>query len=132
MTTKVQVMVAMLIVDGKLLNPGEIVSLKMKRVLSRKFLFKKKQNNEQNRTMIMVVMKMIIILILMLIKVVQIMGITLNIIEDRPSLVTNVNPERDTLMSYTCNIQIGKKNSLETVQGNRSFSIVTKKYSCYW
>ena len=82
--------------------------------------------------MIMVAMKMIIILILMLIKVVQIMGITLNIIEDRPSLVTNVNPERDTLMSYTCNIQIGKKKSLETVQGNRSFSIVTKKYSCYW
>ena len=132
MTTKVQVMVAMLIVDGKLLNPGETVSLKMKRVLNRKFLFKKKQNNEQNKTMIMVVMKMIIILILMLIKVVQIMGITLNIIEDRPSLVTNVNPERGTLMSYTSNIQIGKKNSLETVQGNRSFSIVTKKYSCYW
>ena len=125
-------MVAMLIIDGKLLNPGEIVILKMKRVLNQKLLFKKKQNNEQNSIMTMVVMKMIIILILMLIKVVQIMDITLNIIEDRPSLVRNLNPERDTLMSYTCNIQIGKKNSLKTVQENRSFSIVTKKYSCYW
>ena len=41
-------MVAILIVNGKLLIPGEIISIKMKWVLNQNFLLKKRQNYEYN------------------------------------------------------------------------------------
>lgn len=76
-------MVAILIVNRKLINPGGKKIIKMERLLNQNVLLKKKTNRTMNRIMIMIVMKMII-LILILIKEVQTLGITLNVEEDHP------------------------------------------------
>ena len=103
-------MVAILIVNRKLINPGGKKIIKMERFLNQNVLLKKKnkQNYEQNNdndchendyTDFDINKRST--------------NIGHNIKRRRrPSLVKSLYPETDAFRSYTCNIQIGKQNSV--------------------